>query len=524
MEPLNALRHSVSEKLSDVVVSSDENVLRVGGRAFALDQPTAAVRSAGREKGRPYTVREVHAALLHADAPLGEYVAYSEKNDIRRLLAGDQKRLVQFLRGAIEAEACDVLDKQLVSTATSLSHTVSGGGGSGSGSAAAAAAVESSGAAVSGAAAPAPAPAASAERERLADGEATAGASADTDALLDAAVAKERLQRTRNTVLEARRVGFQSVLGTLERVLKRDKEAKRMRVSSGGGGGAAAAAVDADDIARGDRYKADTRRAYREAGMDEVERLQIDPSAGFSAAAAGSAGNGVAAENEPRARGASTNANDDDGNGGGGEGHRRQQRHHGGASDGPPIIIVPAGLQPLVTLLNAAQLLERGEFHSPAELRAQGAKKPSGRVTVTRNGRRYVVTDQPHRLRGRARSASSQQPSTTAGGAEDEWSRVVAVVCQGAPWQFKGWPFDSPTQIFVAARGFCFHYEDEKVPPAVKQWSVKCMPLSRSRRHMDQSVVLEFWSAVEAHLQQKQLRQQQQLLLHQQRQRQSSGR
>ncbi|KAF6004454.1 accessory factor associated with RNA polymerase II [Cyanidiococcus yangmingshanensis] len=40
------------------------------------------------------------------------------------------------------------------------------------------------------------------------------------------------------------------------------------------------------DIARGDRYRTDPLRAYREAGLADLERLEIDPAAGFASVAA----------------------------------------------------------------------------------------------------------------------------------------------------------------------------------------------------------------------------------------------
>ena len=34
----------------------------------------------------------------------------------------------------------------------------------------------------------------------------------------------------------------------------------------------------------------------------------------------------------------------------------------------------------------------------------------------------------------------------------EDWSRVVAVFAQGPTWQFKGWPWTSPADIFSNGR------------------------------------------------------------------------
>ena len=37
---------------------------------------------------------------------------------------------------------------------------------------------------------------------------------------------------------------------------------------------------------------------------------------------------------------------------------------------------------------------------------------------------------------------------------KDEWDRVVTVVCQGASWQFKGWMYSDPVDLFSRRFGF----------------------------------------------------------------------
>ena len=79
----------------------------------------------------------------------------------------------------------------------------------------------------------------------------------------------------------------------------------------------------------------------------------------------------------------------------------------------------------LLTLVNAADLLERNTYVTPAQKRQQGAKKePVVKVSRTRGPRvvqSFKLVDDPRRL------------------SDSDWKKVVAVVAQGAAWQFKGW-------------------------------------------------------------------------------------
>ena len=47
---------------------------------------------------------------------------------------------------------------------------------------------------------------------------------------------------------------------------------------------------------------------------------------------------------------------------------------------------------------------------------------------------------------------------------KDEWDRVVAVVCQGESWQFKGWGYSDPVDLFSRTCGFYVGFEGATVP------------------------------------------------------------
>ena len=74
-----------------------------------------------------------------------------------------------------------------------------------------------------------------------------------------------------------------------------------------------------------------------------------------------------------------------------------------------------------------------------------------------------------------------------------EWERVVAVFAQGATWQFKGWKREAPVDIFSRSLGVHLMYDDERPSKNVMAWNVRILKISKSKRHLDKPVHLDFW-------------------------------
>ncbi|KAL6754061.1 RNA pol II accessory factor, Cdc73 family-domain-containing protein [Haematococcus lacustris] len=158
-----------------------------------------------------------------------------------------------------------------------------------------------------------------------------------------------------------------------------------------------------------------------------------------------------------------------------------------------PIIIVPSGMTAMINMWNARQFLEEGRFQPSEALQASGAVKASS-LTIQRTAHKpqgkavvYEITDKP--------------PAKTS----PDWGRVVAVIVQGAKWQFKDWPFPGAAagelmETFSQVAGFYVHFKDEKVPPAVASWNVKPLGFVREKRHMDMTVMLDFYKHLDAFL------------------------
>jgi len=153
------------------------------------------------------------------------------------------------------------------------------------------------------------------------------------------------------------------------------------------------------------------------------------------------------------------------------------------------VIIVPSAMTSLITILNAADLLERSTFATPQEKRKQGAKKelavkisrtmPDGSIQT------FKVVDNPQRL------------------SESDWRRVIAVFAQGAAWQFKGWKVSQPVEIFNKFLGVHLKYDDADTPAEVKRWNVNILSVNKYKRHLDQTTAVQFWRLVDEWLARK---------------------
>lgn len=145
----------------------------------------------------------------------------------------------------------------------------------------------------------------------------------------------------------------------------------------------------------------------------------------------------------------------------------------------PDIIVVPNAMTSILTILNAPDFLEKGRFVTAAEKRAAGARKESSvtiqRGTSTTDPVKYRLVDNPTRLD------------------DKEWSRVAAVFAHGPEWQFKAWKYDKPVDLFQRTLGIHLQFDDEATKDTIKAWNVHVLKISKTKRHLDQPVMFEFW-------------------------------
>lgn len=527
MEPLFALQAlgEFGSAMSKSSIDEDRQVLHIGSKSYPLDDPTPARRTAGARKGDPYTLRDIYVALLHMDASLREYVAYCQTHGVSRLMEAERKELVKFMLGELSFEESSLFDTSAVASADQTlraASTIETTQTTAQTKADLQAEKESLDErfSVKEVVASSSVKIERDEHDVSASNQDTRHGTFDESAYVARCIAMERVQRscdgffeldkrkgidfTTFPVIEALRKSV--IAGPPEDVPAVENAAVSGRASVDGQPTLVTAKASDLDIARGDRYRTDPLRAYREAGLADLERLEIDPAAGFASVAASLLEPGSNAlsgrDSMETTLGESTAAST-----GRSERTRTPTAAGHGRDNGPagvvvtkkhasadgtqaqtgndhdtlyPIIILPSGQQPLITMLNVKPFVESGTFVPQEELRKQGVvRKPAPRIQISHRGQTYVFTDQPNQL----------MPA--------EWERVAVVVCQGASWQFKGWPFpNGPAQLFAAVKGVYFYYEDEQIPLAVRQWAVKCIPIHRHRRYTDEGAAREFWSIV----------------------------
>lgn len=130
-----------------------------------------------------------------------------------------------------------------------------------------------------------------------------------------------------------------------------------------------------------------------------------------------------------------------------------------------PIIIVPNSTSSCLTMLNACDFLRDGVFISSDEKRNSGAVRESGMIfqhtdPFTGSVKTYKLMDNPATLQ------------------RDEWNRVVAVFVSGQVWQFKGWRWPSPVDLFKNVMGVYLTFEDRTIDKNVQTWNCKTIKVS----------------------------------------------
>lgn len=94
----------------------------------------------------------------------------------------------------------------------------------------------------------------------------------------------------------------------------------------------------------------------------------------------------------------------------------------------------------------------------------------------------------------------------------DYWNRVVAVFTTGQAWQFKGYKWSNPADLFSKVMGIYVGWTNEGVPEAVKNWGRGVLPVgveyyrdgqTANMRWRDREVVEQIWSAIEGSMRAK---------------------
>ncbi|KAI7904557.1 RNA pol II accessory factor, Cdc73 family-domain-containing protein [Cokeromyces recurvatus] len=155
------------------------------------------------------------------------------------------------------------------------------------------------------------------------------------------------------------------------------------------------------------------------------------------------------------------------------------------SKDRIPIIIVPAAPTAKFTLYNIKQFLEEQKYVDSQVLREEGLKKPE-RVTVERTKSNGQIV--PYHI-----------VDSVANFKQNDWDRVCCVFVAGQLWQFKGWKWEKPVDLFSHVKGFYPKWSSDKINAPASEWAVAEMNIHRSKRHMDKATVSQFWDALDSY-------------------------
>ncbi|TDH70009.1 hypothetical protein CCR75_006773 [Bremia lactucae] len=156
---------------------------------------------------------------------------------------------------------------------------------------------------------------------------------------------------------------------------------------------------------------------------------------------------------------------------------------------GTPIIVVPAGFSDLFTMLNAREFLEDGVYVSNGQKKATGQRKQqSMMITHEEEGHAYTfkVVDTINRFKDKDCNGTKKNPVILR-------RLVVGVIVSGQSWQFKGWKWHFPLEVFKKVCGVHIYNQGSQLNPDVKQWDVKVLMIHPDKRHLDKVAAKEFW-------------------------------
>jgi len=168
-----------------------------------------------------------------------------------------------------------------------------------------------------------------------------------------------------------------------------------------------------------------------------------------------------------------------------------------------PLIIVPNAMTSPIGMINANNFFANAKF-IPRDRTA--AKKVSTLVFKRRISSRLMSRG----IGGGGGGGSLSSNGASSGEMEYElmdnpatklsrhdWDRVVAVIAHGEKWQFKGWKWTEPVEIFSNCFGFYIGMEGAPIPKGLIGWNVKKAFLNRDKRGLDRVAHASFWNSLD---------------------------
>lgn len=167
-----------------------------------------------------------------------------------------------------------------------------------------------------------------------------------------------------------------------------------------------------------------------------------------------------------------------------------------------PIILLSPSASSLLRTSNIKSFLESGTYIPPDSALAGSSGATATILHISRilpsidpsRALRFILVDTPEQFK------------------PDYWTRVVAVFTTGQTWQFRGYKWQNPTELFRQVMGIYVGWRGEDFPATVKGWGrgVTTVAVDKWNTHQgtqgrwrDREVVETIWDRIEASMRAK---------------------
>ncbi|KZT54345.1 CDC73-domain-containing protein [Calocera cornea HHB12733] len=166
-----------------------------------------------------------------------------------------------------------------------------------------------------------------------------------------------------------------------------------------------------------------------------------------------------------------------------------------------PIIMISSSPTSLITMHNVKLFLETATFTPSQQARdaalAQGITKAEDVIPVYRKRVVTLPSGEVQERLGKYFVVDGVEALGKFGFGGDP-DRVVCVLTTGQSWQFKPYKWPDPKALFHNVKGVYVQWAHDPSNNAIKDWNVSVLKVDQSRRHVDKSVVAQFWKELDA--------------------------
>ncbi|KZO92356.1 RNA polymerase II accessory factor, partial [Calocera viscosa TUFC12733] len=167
-----------------------------------------------------------------------------------------------------------------------------------------------------------------------------------------------------------------------------------------------------------------------------------------------------------------------------------------------PIIIISSSPTSLISMHNVKLFLETATF-LPSQLARdqaleQGIQKAEDVIPVYRKRVVTLPSGEVQERLGKYYVVDGVEALGKFGFGGDPWDRVICVLTTGQSWQFKPYKWPDPKALFHNVKGVYVQWAHDPPNNAIRDWNVSVLKVDQSRRHVDKSVVAQFWKELDA--------------------------